>query len=519
MSESTQASNYAPGQPALPVEHRGLLTVAVMGASIIQILDSTIANVAIPHMQTSLGATIDSVTWVLTSYILASAVAMPAAGWLSDRIGSRRLFLFAVAGFIVTSMLCGIANNLTQMVLFRIFQGMCAAFIGPLSQTILLDINPPERAPRAMQVWGMGIMIAPIFGPMIGGWLTESYNWRWVFYINLPIGIPTLALLWWLLPSRAITDRKLDVFGFAMLALGLASLQLMLDRGQHEDWFESWEIIIELGVSIAAFWMFAIHSMTTKKPLFDPNMVTNGNFLTALMFGALIGLMMYGIFALLPPMLQNIYGYTVFDTAALLAPRGIGILVGMIVAGRLINFVDIRWIIFTGFSLVALSMWLMTGWAIEMGTWHFISVGLLQGFGMGMTFMPTNVIAFSTLPLSVRTDASSLLYLARSLGGSLGISISVTMLTRNMQVNHEELGGRITSSSFNVIDPSTADRFGVLGDAMMRMLDMEVNRQAAMIAYLSDFQLMFYMVLAFLPLVLLIKPVKPGPGPQQHLPD
>ncbi|MBK6706102.1 MAG: DHA2 family efflux MFS transporter permease subunit [Sphingomonadales bacterium] len=519
MSASTPASNYTPGKAALPVEHKGLLTLAVMGASIIQILDSTIANVAIPHMQTSLGATIDSVTWVLTSYILASAVAMPAAGWLSDRIGSRRLFLFAVAGFIITSMLCGVATNLTQMVLFRIFQGICAAFIGPLSQTILLDINPPEKAPRAMQVWGMGIMIAPIMGPMIGGWLTESYNWRWVFYINLPIGIPTLALLWWLLPSRKITDRKLDIFGFAMLALGLASLQLMLDRGQHEDWFESWEIIIELGVAIAAFWMFAIHSMTTKKPLFDPNMVTNGNFLTALMFGSLIGLMMYGIFALLPPMLQNIYGYTVFDTGALLAPRGIGILVGMIAAGRLVTFLDIRWIIFSGFSLVALSMWMMTGWALEMGVSQLIIVGLVQGFGMGITFMPTNVIAFSTLPLSVRTDASSLLYLARSLGGSLGISISVTMLTRSMQVNHEELAARITSSSFSVIDPATADRFGVLGEAVMRMLDMEVNRQAAMIAYLSDFQLMFYMVLAFLPLVLLIKPVKPEVGPPQHLPD
>lgn len=519
MSASTPASNYTPGTAALPVEHRGLLTVAVMGASIIQILDSTIANVAIPHMQTSLGATIDSVTWVLTSYILASAVAMPAAGWLSDRVGSRRLFLFAVAGFIVTSMLCGIATSLTQMVLFRILQGVCAAFIGPLSQTILLDINPPEKAPRAMQVWGMGIMIAPIFGPMIGGWLTESYNWRWVFYINLPIGIPTLALLWWLLPSRPVTERKLDVFGFAMLALGLASLQLMLDRGQHEDWFESWEIIIELGVAIAAFWMFIVHSATTRKPLFDPAMVANSNFLTAMMFASLIGLMMYGIFALMPPMLQSIYGYTVFDTGVLLAPRGVGILVGMVLAGRLINFLDIRWIIFIGFSITAGSMWMMTGWAIEMGMSNFVIVGLLQGFGMGITFMPTNVVAFSSLPLSMRTDASSLLYLSRSLGGSLGISISVTMLTRSIQINHEELGGRITSSSFDVIDPATADRFGTLGDAFLRVLDLEVNRQAAMLAYLSDFKLLFFIVLAILPLTLLVKPVTPATGPQQHLPD
>lgn len=519
MSASTPASNYTPGKAALPVEHKGLLTLAVMGASIIQILDSTIANVAIPHMQTSLGATIDSVTWVLTSYILASAVAMPAAGWLSDRVGSRHLFLFAVAGFIVTSMLCGIATNLTQMVLFRILQGICAAFIGPLSQTILLDINPPEKAPRAMQIWGMGIMTAPIMGPMIGGWLTENYNWRWVFYINLPIGIPTLLLLWWLLPSRPVTDRKMDVFGFAMLALGLASLQLMLDRGQHEDWFESWEIIIELFVTISAFWMFIVHSMTTKKPLFDPNMITNRNFVTAMMFGTLIGLMMYGLFALLPPMLQNIYGYTVIDTGALLAPRGIGILIGMMAAGRLVTFMDIRWIIFTGFSLIAFSIWMMTGWAMEMGAWHFITVGLIQGFGMGVTFMPTNVVAFSTLSPTFRTDASSLLYLSRSVGSSLGISITVTILTRNMQVNYEELGGRITSASFYVIDPAMADRFGVVGDTVMRVLDMEINRQAAMIAYLSDFQLLFYMVLAFLPLVLLIKPVKPEVGPPQQLPD
>lgn len=519
MSASTPASNYTPGTAALPVEHKGLLTVAVMGASIIQILDSTIANVAIPHMQTSLGATIDSVTWVLTSYILASAVAMPSAGWLSDRIGSRRLFLFAVIGFIITSMLCGAATSLTQMVIFRIFQGFCAAFIGPLSQTILLDINPPEKAPRAMQIWGMGIMCAPIFGPMIGGWLTESYNWRWVFYINLPIGIPTVAILWWLLPSRAITDRKLDIFGFAMLGLGLASLQLMLDRGQHEDWFESWEIIIELGVAIAAFWMFAVHSMSTKRPLFHPAMVANANFLTAMLFASLIGLMMYGIFALMPPMLQNIYGYTVFDTGVLLAPRGIGILIGMIMAGRLINHLDIRWIIFIGFSIVATSMWMMTGWAVEMGMSNFVVVGLIQGFGMGLTFMPTNVVAFSTLPLSMRTDASSLLYLSRSLGGSLGISISVTMLTRNIQINHEELGGRITSSSFDIIDPATADRFGGLGDAFLRVLDLEVNRQAAMIAYLSDFKLLFFIVLAILPLTLLVKPVSQSNGPPQHLPD
>jgi DHA2 family multidrug resistance protein len=304
-----------------------------------------------------------------------------------------------------------------------------------------------------------------------------------------------------------------------MLALALASLQLMLDRGQHEDWFESWEIIIELSVAIAAFWMFIIHSMTSKKPLFDPAIMGNANFLTALLFAVLLGLMMYGIFALLPPMMQNIYGYTVFDTGVLLAPRGLGILIGIMIAGRLINHLDLRWIIFIGFSIVALSMWMMTGWAMQMGTDHFVTVGLIQGFGMGLTFMPTNVVAFSNIPLSLRTDASSVLYLARNLGGSLGISISITMLTRNIQINHEELGSRITASSFNLFDPAMADRWGVLGDAGLQIIDMEVNRQAAMIAYLSDFQLLFYIILAMLPLVLLIKPVKmagPLPTPSEH---
>jgi MFS transporter, DHA2 family, multidrug resistance protein len=498
--------NAEPERPLLPVSHKGLLTLAVMGASVVQILDSTIANVAIPHMQTSLGATLDSVTWVLTSYILASAVAMPATGWLSDRLGSRRLFLMAVAGFILTSMLCGLATNLTQMVVFRILQGICAAFIGPLSQTILLDINPPSKAPKAMQLWGMGIMVAPIFGPMIGGWLTENYNWRWVFYINLPIGIPTLAILWWLLPSRPITERRLDIFGFAMLALGLASFQLMLDRGQHEDWFESWEIIVEAGVALAAFWMLAVHSLTTKAPLFDRLMLTDRNFLTSLVFGSLIGLMMYGIFALMPTMLQNIFGYTVFDTGVLLAPRGVGILVGMIAASRLIGRVDARFIILFGFSLTAYSMWMMTGWAMNMGASHFVIVGLIQGFGMGITFMPVNIMAFSSLPLSMRTDAASLLYLSRSLGGSIGISITVTMLTRTMQSSHEELASRVTSSSFDFIDPATADRWGGIGDAALRVVDLEVTRQAAMIAYLTDFKLMFFIIVAFLPLVLLLRP-------------
>lgn len=505
-----------PGKPYLEVRNKGLLTLAIMGAAMIQILDSTIANVAIPHMQTSLGATQDSVTWVLTSYIVAGAVVMPITGWLADRIGSRRLFIWSTIGFIITSMLCGISVNLTEMVIFRVLQGVCAAFMAPLSQSILLDINPPERAPKAMAMWGMGVMVAPIFGPMIGGWLTESYNWRWVFYINLPVGIPTVAILLWLLPSRPVNKRYFDGLGFAALALGVATLQLMLDRGQHEDWFESWEIIIEAIIAISALWIFFVHQATTKKPMFDPELVTDRNFVTALIFMVMIGVMMFGVFALLPPMLQTLFGYTVFDTGLLLAPRGIGILLAMMIATRLAGKVDPRLTVGFGFVVTIYSLWLMTKWGL-MIDWHPVAwTGFIQGIGMGFVFIPMNQLAFATLSMRHRTDGSSLLYLVRSIGSSIGISIMATLFSRNMQTSHEDLAAHVTSSSSAALDPSTVDRFQVLGDAVLAMLNGEVTRQAAMIAYLDNFQFMMILLILFMPLILLMKPPKGPPGQIPH---
>jgi DHA2 family multidrug resistance protein len=518
MSASTPTSNPL-DQAAYPVKNKALLTFAVMSATIIQILDSTIANVAIPHMQSSLGATMDTITWVLTSYIVASAVAMPITGWLADRIGSRNLFLGAVAGFILASMLCGIATSLTEMVAFRILQGVCAAFIGPLSQTIMLDINKPSEAPRAMSIWGMSIMVAPILGPMIGGWLTENYNWRWVFYINLPIGILTLVILWWLLPSRPINRRELDRFGFAMLAIGLATLQLLADRGQQEDWLQSWEIIIELLVVVAALWIFAVHQMTTRRPMFERLLVADRNFFISLNMMLVVGMMTYGIFALLPPMMQNLYGYTIYDTGMLLAPRGVGIILAMFIAAKLASKVDPRILIFCGFLMTAASMWVMTSWSLDMAWNKIVYTGLFQGFGMGFVFIPLNAVAFSTLPMRFRTDGSSLLYLFRNLGGSFGISLMTTMLARNMQTSHEDLASHVTASSMSVVDPSTADRLRPIGEAAMQMVNLEINRQAAMIAYLDNFKLMMIMLIIVSPLVFFLKPGKAAPGQQPAMAD
>ena len=522
MSASTQpaadalSSAPAPGKALLHVEKKGLLTLAIMGAAMIQILDSTIANVAIPHMQTSLGATQDTVTWVLTSYIVAGAVVMPITGWLADRIGSRRLFIGAVIGFILTSMLCGIAVNLTEMVAFRVLQGVCAAFIAPLSQSILMDINPPEKAPKAMAVWGMGIMIAPILGPVIGGWLTQSYNWRWCFYINLPIGIPTVLILLWLLPSRPVVRRYFDGLGFASLALGVATLQLLLDRGQHEDWLSSWEIRIEAMIALSALWIFFAHQATTKKPMFDRELIADRNFITALIFMVLIGVMMFGIFVLFPPMLQTLFGYSVIDTGLLVAPRGIGILMSMLVTTRLAGRVDLRLIIALGLLITMYSMWEMTHWGLMIDWKPIAYAGFVQGIGMGMVFIPMNQIAFATLALRYRTDGSSLLYLVRNIGGSIGISIMSTMFARGLQTNHAELSSHVTSSSMSVIDPATADKYQTVGEAALRMVDLEINRQAAMIAYLNDFQLMIWLLIAFMPLIFLLKPTKTGLGQAPH---
>ncbi|MBL8647783.1 MAG: DHA2 family efflux MFS transporter permease subunit [Sphingosinicella sp.] len=502
----------AHGQPVVAVHNRPLLIIGIMMAMIMQVLDSTIANVALPHMQASLGATFDSVSWVLTSYILATAIAMPLTGWLSDRFGSRKLFIVSVAGFIITSMLCGIAVNLPEMVLFRVLQGASAAFVGPLSQTVMLDITPREQHAKAMALWGMGIMVGPIMGPILGGWLTEHYNWRWIFYINVPIGVATLAILIALLPSRPVRRRAFDLFGFSMLAIGLAALQLMLDRGQQEDWLQSWEIRIELGVAIVGIWLFLVHMAMGRRPMFEREMLTNRNLLIGLIFMINIGVIMMATMALLPPMLQAIYGYPVLDTGLMLAPRGIGVLISMAIAGQLAGRVDPRVMIGGGMALAATSLWWMTHWSLDMD-WHpVIWSGLLQGLGLGFIFSSINLAAFATLPPRYRTDAASLLYLMRNLGASVGISIVTAQLARTVQTSHELMVGNITDTSLAPLDLRMIEGAGGAGAGLYSMIDAEITRQATMIGYINDFYLLMIVTLLSIPLVLLLKRPQPTPG-------
>lgn len=497
------------GGAALPVKYKGLLTLGVMMATIMQILDTTIANVAIPHMQATLGATRDTINWVLTSYIVASAIAIPITGWLSDRIGSRNLFLLSTVGFVIASAMCGAAQTLEEMVAFRILQGITAAFLNPLSQTVMLDINKPADQPKAMSIWGMGIMVGPIMGPLIGGYLTDNFNWRWVFYVNLPVGAVCIAILWWLLPSRPIRKRSFDAFGFSLLAIGIASLQLMLDRGQDQDWFSSTEIWIEMLVAVIALWMFFVHLFTAKNPMFERALWKHRNLVTGIFFMLVIGLVMMATMALLPPMLQNLYGYSVFDTGLLLMPRGVGVVLTMFVGAQLIQrgWLDPRWSVGIGLAIAAFSLWEMSGWTLMMGSTPFIISGFVQGLGLGLVFMPLNGLAFAGLPPHFRTEGSSLLNLTRNIGASVGISAVSAILAQSIQRSHQYLGEHVTASSMNGVG-AMAQQFGASGAMVTGMMDAEVNRQAGMIAYLNDFWLMAIVTAISVPLVLLLQKPK-----------
>ena len=502
----------------LPVASPGILIIGIMAASLLQVLDTTIANVALPHMQSTLGATADTITWVLTSYIIASAVALPITGWLADRIGGRRLFIGSVAGFIAASMMCGLAQNLGEMVLFRAIQGVAGAFIAPLSQSFMLDTNKPSKHAQMMAIWGMGIMIGPILGPILGGWLTEQANWRWVFYVNLPIGILSLAILVIQLPGRPPRKRRFDLFGFAMLGIALASLQMALDRGQQLDWFASKEIWLWAFLCISAAWIAVIHLATAKEGLFDRALFLDRNFVIAMGFMLVIGVVMFATMALLPPMLQHLLGYGVIDTGLVLMPRGIGVLISMQLAGLLVRKgVDARPVVATGFAICAVSLWEMAHWSLQVDQYHIVMSGLVQGLGLGLVFIPLNVTAFATLAPRFRTDGSSLLNLFRSVGASVGISLTTTMLARNLQTSHADLAGHVTGSTLSNFDASTTDRFQQMGDAAMAMVDGIINQQAAMIAYIDDYYMMMWITLAAIPLAFVMKknarPVKDLPPP------
>ena len=497
--------------------HRGAITICVMLATIMQALDTTIANVALPYMQGSLSASQDQINWVLTSYIVAAAIMTPPTGWLAGRFGRKRLFLTAVVGFTIASILCAIATSLPQIVVYRLLQGVFGASLVPLSQAVLLDIYPREQQGSAMALWGVGVMVGPILGPTLGGWLTEHYDWRWVFYINLPIGILTfLGLSTFLTETARNAAAKLDWFGFGMLSLAIGALQMMLDRGEQLDWFSSTEIITETTVSAVAFYLFLVHSFTAKDPFVPLRLFRDRNFTTGICFIFVVGIILLATLALLTPFLQVLMGYPVVTAGLVLAPRGVGTMLAMLLVGRLIGRVDTRLLILSGLGLTALALWQMTHFTRDVSEGAMIESGFLQGAGLGLIFVPLSTNTFGTLAPADRAQGTGLFSLMRNLGSSIGISVVSSLLISETQVNHADLATRITPYNRLLQAPPFDQVWNPTTLAGRAALDAELTRQATLIGDLDAFKLMLVVCVLAMPLVLLLRKPKIAAAPDPH---
>ncbi len=494
-------------------EHRGLVTASIMLAAIMQALDNTIANVALPRMQGSLSATQDQMAWILTSYIIAAAIMTPLTGWLAGRFGRKRVFLISIVCFTIASVLCGIAQTLPEMVVFRLIQGIGGAALVPLSQAVMLDINPPERHARAMSIWGMGVVLGPILGPALGGWLTENYDWRWVFYINLPFGILSFLGISAFLRETAKKEGAFDFFGFASLSLAIGAFQMMLDRGQIKDWFDSTEIWIEATLAAVAFYLFIVHMATTdRRPFVSLALFKDRNFLTGMLFIFVVGVVLFATLALLPPLLQEHFDYPVFTTGLVTAPRGIGTLLAMLIVGRISGVVDARFTIAFGFMLVTVSLYRMTGFSLQMDSGPVIWSGVLQGFGTGFAYVPLAAIAFTTLDPAFRNEGAAMFNLMRNIGSSIGISVVETLLTRNTQTVHASL-----AANFTPFHGAAAQLSGSAAAASnLAAVDRGLFHQAAMIAYIDDFKLMMVLSACVIPFVLLLRKGRKRAGDVEH---
>ncbi|MFH1817014.1 MAG: DHA2 family efflux MFS transporter permease subunit [Pseudomonadota bacterium] len=494
------------------------VAMSVMLATIMQALDTTIANVALPHMQGTMGATQDQISWVLTSYIVAAAIFMPLTGFITARWGRKRVFMWSVVGFTLASMLCGAAQTLPEIVLFRLLQGIFGASLVPLSQAVLLDTYPPEQHGKAMAMWGVGVMVGPILGPTLGGWLTEYYNWRWVFYINLPFGVLAwLGLAAFVRETPIDRTRRFDLLGFALLSLGIGAMQMMLDRGQSLDWFANPEIVVEALLAGLALYLFVTHMFTHDHPFIEPGLFKDRNFSVGLVLIFIVGIILLATMALLPPFMQSLLGFPVIDVGYLLAPRGVGTMIAMMMVGKLSGRLDVRYMIFFGLILTSLSLWEMTLFNANIDGWDIVRTGVTQGFGLGFIFVPLSTITFASLAARYRNEGTALFSLMRNIGSSIGISVVMTYLAQRTQANHAAFADYINPFNLALRQAVEADAYNLTTPQGLAAINGEVTRQAAMLAYLQDFRLMMWITLIAIPLVVLLRaPVKQAAASGAH---
>lgn len=483
---------------------RNLITLFSLAAAFMTQLDATIVIVALPDMQASTSASREQITWVLTSYIVMAAMFTPLSGWLATRYGRKLIVLGSVTGFTIASALCGLSANFEQLIVFRLLQGIMGAALLPMTQAILIDINPPEKHGSAMAMWGMGAVLGPIVGPVLGGYLTDFLDWRWVFFINIPFGIAaTLGLFVYLADSRSPKPARLDLVGFALLAAAVGALQLLLDRGQLLDWFDSREIWLEAVVAAAAFYLFLVHSLTARNPFVQLALFRDPNYVVGSVFGFFLGGLMFGVMALTPPLLAELMGYPTRLIGLVSLPRGLGTMVGMLIGGRLNTRFDSRLLIFVGLLICAASMHMMAGFSLQMDSWPVLISGFIQGFGGGIMFVPITVVVFATIRPDYRNEGAAMNSLIRNMGGSIWISVLQTVTIRNAAIVQSRLveGVRPDNPAMGLALPE----FDFHAPHAIARMDSEILRQALMVSYIDSFWLIFIACLVVAPLVLLLR--------------
>ena len=497
---------------------RLLITISVLLAVMMTTLDGTIAVIALPRIQSSLAASQEQITWVLTSYLIGSAIAMPVSGWLADKYGRRRVMAASVAIFTLASIGCGMSVNLAMLVMFRAIQGAAGASLVPLSQVVLLNINPPERQGPAIAMFGVGTLVGPAIGPTLGGWLTDYVSWRAIFLINAPVGLAAfLGLVLFLKDKPLANVRGFDLKGFFAVSIALASFQLMLDRGQLRDWFSSPEICIEAAIAAMFFYISVVHMFTAREPFIKVAIFRDRNFLLGSMVGTVIGVFLVGVVPIMTTMMQQLLGYPVMLTGMLSAPRALGNIMCVLVVGRIVARVDTRIVLLMGLGLLLASLWFLATMSLDTSQETMALVTFLQGCGSGFVFLPLTLVAFSTLPLEFRNEASALFSLTRNLGAAAGISVIQTLTIRDTAavqsrlVEHVRPDNPLLGWRMPGFDPTlTSSITSTLG---------EVTRQATMVAYIDSYRMLLALAVVMAPLCLMMRgngPKSSGPPPVVH---
>jgi DHA2 family multidrug resistance protein len=513
-----------------PAGRRWLVTVAVMLVASMQVLDTSVTNVALPHMQGSLSASLDEITWVLTSFLAANAVILPATGWLVARLGRRRFFLIATITFMVSSLLSGAAPSLELLVGARLLQGLGGGPLIPLSQAILMEIFPPRQRGTAMAIWGLGVMVSPIVGPTVGGWITDNYSWRWIFYLNLPFGAVALALGSAFLedPPESATARSrpsgsLDGIGLALLVIGIGALQIALDQGQRLDWFDSSAITALVALGSAALVALVWWELTVAHPIVDLRVLANRTFALGTLLMTLVGFGLYGSFVLLTFYAEHLLRYDALTAGWVLAPGGIGSLVSLAIGGRLVDRTDPRWLVSTGMAIIAYSLFLMGSLSLGADFWGVLWPRFVQGFGMGLVFVPLTTMSLAAVAPRDLPTASGIFNVVRNVGGSVGVALTTTWLSRQTQVHVTTLIGHVTPWS-----AAASERLARLQDVYLaggadvetarrqalRHLYEEIQRQASMNAFADDFRALGTLFAVLVPLVWLMRRPADTPRPQ-----